>query len=90
MVTQLVKEGMSSKTTTFHNSHCRKPTLLLSKHTPTPSQDTILICKNDVELMGFKAFRGHASLAPVLTAVFQLLCTNRTGEQGPGVSGEAV
>lgn len=84
MVTRLVKEGRSSRMVAFHNSHWRKPMLLLRKQTPTLSQDTIYACKKDDEPMGFKAFSKLVSLTLVLTVFFQPLCTNQTAEQESG------
>lgn len=46
--------------------------------------------QSNVELMGFKASRGHANLSPVLTTSFQPLCTKQTAKQESRESGEAI
>lgn len=56
---------MNSRTVTFHSNHAGN--LLVSKQKPTLSWDCPGL-QAGVELIGFKAFKGHADWSPVLSA----------------------
>lgn len=63
--------------------------LLLSRQTPTLSQDTILVCKTRLSSWVSK-HSGDMLFNSSADSFFQPLCPNQAGEQGPGESGEAV